>query len=330
MSRFNKPKVVVIGGGTGNFVLLQGIKTLNIDLKVIVNMSDDGGSSGILRDELGVLPPGDVRQCLVALSDTNEIRNLFNYRFNKGSFAGQSLGNIILSGLELEYNDFNQAIQITSKLLNIKGKVLPVTLTKHNLVLKDGKKKITGEYKISTLKEISNQALLSFTKQPKINPEAIEAINQADWLIIAPGNLYGTLLPIFSIKKMSNLIKKSKAKIILIANLINKPGQTTNWSILDYVQKIEQYISKNRIDYILYNKQKIPEYLLNKYASESEYPVLFDQKSSAQIKTQLIGANLLDSKIHQPSKGDTLIPRTLIRHSSKSLKNEISRLILNI
>ena len=126
-SNINNVKISLIGGGTGNFTLLSSIKKYFNKPSVIVNMSDNGGSTGLLRDELGVLPPGDIRQCLVALSDNPEVRNLFNYRFNNGRFRGQSLGNIILSGLELQYDSFEKAIEIASTILNIKGKVIPIT-----------------------------------------------------------------------------------------------------------------------------------------------------------------------------------------------------------
>ena len=126
-----KPRVVLIGGGTGSFTLLQGLKKANFDLSALVNMSDDGGSTGKLRGELGVLPPGDVRQCLVALSEIPDVRDLFNYRFGQGSLAGQSLGNIILSGLELQKGSFNEAIKVASSLLRVQGRVVPITHTRH-------------------------------------------------------------------------------------------------------------------------------------------------------------------------------------------------------
>ena len=187
----NRPKIVVIGGGTGSFTLLSALKQHNVDLTALVNMADNGGSSGLLRDELGVLPPGDVRQCLVALSTApEELRELFNYRFPEGTFGGHSFGNLFISAVESMTSDFNDAIRIAGDVLRIQGRVLPMTLKDCNLVLEVGNKKIVGEYKIAYSDfDLQEKPKLSLTPKATITTESKQAIIDADLVVIAPGNL---------------------------------------------------------------------------------------------------------------------------------------------
>ncbi len=239
-----KPHIALIGGGTGSFTLLNELKKLTPFITAIVNMSDDGGSTGLLRDELGVLPPGDVRQCLVALSDTREVRDLFNYRFDRGALANQSLGNVILSGLELKHGSFKKAVEVASSLLHITGKVAPVTLGEHTLVMKDGDEIIRGEYLIGH-RPINNPGATVFLEpKAKLNPEARSAIENADLVVIAPGNLYGSLLPALAVDGMDAAFKNSLAKKVVVANLVNKPGQTDNWHVVDYKNAGKLYRQK--------------------------------------------------------------------------------------
>ena len=186
-------KVVTLGGGTGNFTVLRGLKKYNLDLTAIVSMADDGGSTGILRDELGVLPPGDVRQCLVALSDSSKLmRNLMNYRFEDGCLQGHSVGNILLSALEKVTGSFEQSIEEVSKILSIKGKVLPITTNQVRLkMILDNNKILNGEGEIYTSTEIDNGFRSIFLEPiPKVNQRAINEIMNADLIIIGPGGLY--------------------------------------------------------------------------------------------------------------------------------------------
>lgn len=326
-SNINNVKISLIGGGTGNFTLLSSIKKYFNKPSVIVNMSDNGGSTGLLRDELGVLPPGDIRQCLVALSDNPEVRNLFNYRFNNGRFRGQSLGNIILSGLELQYDSFEKAIEIASTILNIKGKVIPITLDKHHLIMEDQGKIIKGEYRIS-IRAINNpNAKLKLEPNAKINKTAKSVLMESDIIVISPGNLYGSLLPIFIVNGFLKTILSSKAKVIYVANLVNKPGQTDQWHVVDYVNKIEQYIGKDRIDMVLYNSEPIPSTLLKKYASEGEYPVDVNPKRFDEIKAKCYGRPIVAKNIVKQDLNDKKIRRTLIRHDSEKVSHFILELI---
>ena len=225
------PNIAMIGGGTGSFTLLQELKHLTPNISALVNMSDDGGSTGRLRDELGVLPPGDVRQCLVALSDAPEVRDLFGFRFGEGAgeFRGHSLGNIILAGLELQYGDFAKATKVASRILGITGQVIPVTLDNHTLAMQDGDETVEGEYVIGHRKIDARDAHVYHQPAAFMNPEAEEAMQAANLLVIAPGNLYGSLLPALAVTGMKEAFADSPAKKVMITSLVTKPGQTDGW-----------------------------------------------------------------------------------------------------
>ena len=322
-----QPKITLIGGGTGSFTLLQELKRLTSNISAVVNMSDDGGSTGWLRDELGVLPPGDIRQCLIALSDTPEARDLFSFRFSRGLLRGQSAGNIILSALELQTGNFADAISVASKILHITGKVIPVSLEKHKLVMKDGKRIIHGEYKIAHRKLRHADASVSLDPPSQINPAAAKAIRDCDLLIIAPGNLYGSLLSTLGAQGIRDSFARSSAKKVMISNLVTKPGQTDGWHVVDYVKKIEQSIGRGQLDYVMFNNQLPSTELLRKYAADGEHPVRFEEHEFGEIDAIPIGADLLAQKAFKPHSGDTLIPRTLIRHDAQSVRREIAKLL---
>jgi uncharacterized cofD-like protein len=208
------PKIVVIGGGTGSFSVLSGLKNYAHDITAIVNMSDDGGSTGILRDELGVLPPGDIRQCLVALSQSDQImRDLFNYRFAEGTFEGHSFGNLFLTALEKVTGSFDAAVGTASQVLNISGRVVPVTLTNSQLVLAraDGTR-LTGQHAIEGA-QLTPRPKLSLTPSPTLNPEAAATIAAADLIVIAPGNLYASLAPTLIVPGLGAAVAGSPAKV---------------------------------------------------------------------------------------------------------------------
>jgi len=323
-----QPRIVVLGGGTGSFTLLQSLKQLSSHLTAIVNMSDDGGSTGVLRDELGVLPPGDVRQCLVALSDTPAVRDLFSYRFSEGRFRGQSLGNIILSGLELQYGSFEDAIRIASELLNVQGQVVPVTLQKHILMLRDGRKVIQGE------SHISNHAIehpthrLWLEPEAHINPQAKAAILEADLVVIAPGNFYSSLLPICTVEGVAAVIQETTAQVVSVTNLVNKHGQTNGWHVVDYVRQLENRLGAGAIDVVLYNDQPISDDLLKKYAAEGEFPVEINPLPFSNVQARAVGAPLVAEDIILQDPADTAIRRTLIRHDAARVCLELQKILV--
>jgi len=207
-------KIVVIGGGTGNFTVLRGLKNYDVDISAIVSMADDGGSTGILRDELGVLPPGDVRQCLVALSNSSSMmRSLMNYRFEQGGLGGHSFGNLFLSALEKVTGSFEKAIEEIGKILFIKGKVIPVTI--HQVRLKmilNNRRVLEGEKEIYLSQEI-DQGYSSIFLEPyaKANPHAIDEIINADLVVLGPGGLYTSLIPNLLVEGVREKVRQKRS-----------------------------------------------------------------------------------------------------------------------
>lgn len=317
MTNLSNARVVVFGGGTGSFTLLSALKKHAGHVTAIVNMADDGGSTGVLRDELGVLPPGDVRQCLVALSDRPEVRDLFNYRFAEGRLAGQSLGNIILSGLELQYGSFTEAVRVAGQILHIAGDVIPVTLENHRLVLHDGRMILRGEHKIDEHHIERKTALLSLEPQAVLNPAAGRAIHQADVIVIAPGNMYCSILPIFAVDGIVEALENSSAQKVYVANLVNKPRHTDGWQVVDYVRQIERYLGEGMIDAVLYNTTNAPAELETKYAAAGEVPVGVDLARFTEVRSQMLGCSLMASELVAQDAADKAVKRTLIRHDAE-------------
>jgi uncharacterized cofD-like protein len=323
-----QPRIVLFGGGTGSFTLLQGLKKLTPHLTAIVSMSDDGGSTGILRDELGVLPPGDVRQCLVALSDLPEVRDLFGYRFEAGRLKGQSLGNIILSGLELQYGNFEDAVRIAGDLLHSRGAVVPVTFDKHVLVVDDGSRVHRGEHIIDGPLPLSTAATVRLEPLAQLNPQAREAIMAADMIIIAPGSLHTSLLPILAVSGMAAALKATPAKVVSVTNLINKPGQTDDWHVVDYAKQLERYMGDGVLDVVLYNSEPITDTLLQKYASEGEFPVRIELERFTEITdVRMVDARLVSREIATQSAASDVVRRTLIRHDADAVCYELIKLL---
>lgn len=321
------PRIVLMGGGTGSFTLLQGLKRLTPHITAIVSMSDDGGSTGVLRDELGVLPPGDVRQCLVALSDNPDVRDLFSYRFEDGRFEGQSLGNIILSGLELRHGSLEKAIQVAGDILHITGQVVPVTTDKHTLVVRDGSRVYRGEHVIDGPLELGKEALVWLEPAARLNPAAMHAIKQANMVVLAPGSLHSSLLPVLAVDGMAEALQETPALVVSVSNLINKPRQTDGWHVVDYVRQYARYIGDDTIDVVLFNDQAIAAELLEKYAADGEYPVRTEAARFSEVSAQPVGARLVAREIvAQQTLGDK-IHRTLIRHDAAAVCAELQKLL---
>lgn len=321
-------KIVMIGGGTGSFTLLSGLKNYTQNITAIVNMVDDGGSTGVLRDELGVLPPGDVRQCLVALSSSPQvIRDLFNYRFGEGTFAGHAFGNLFLTALEKTTGNFADAVYTAGKILNIQGSVVPVTLKNIRLVLKTGTKTVEGQSKIEAA-QFAAKGLpkLSLKPSASINPKAETAIREADLIVIAPGNLYASIIPALLVKGVSKALKSVQAKVIYVSNLVTKPGQTDGFQVHDFANEIERFAGKGVLDYVLYNTKKPNNKLLAKYAKKGEHGVDYDLDKLSEFKFRAIGEDLLSRAIAVQDPNDKFIKRTLIRHDSDKVARQLMRL----
>lgn len=325
----NKPNVVVIGGGTGSFTLLQGLKKHPFRITALVNMADDGGSTGVLRDELGVLPPGDIRQCLVALSEaSDELRELFTFRFPSGTFGGHSFGNIFLSAVESMTNDFDDAIRIAGDVLRINGRVLPITTTNCHLVLTLDGNQIVGQRKIEETKlPIKARPNLQLDPTATISQHAKRAILEADLVIIAPGNLYASIIPALLVDGIADALEASAAKVAYVCNLVNKPQHTAEFGFHDYADEIERFIGDGRLDYVLYNTDRPSEELLDRYATDDEYPVILDQAKLDSAHYMAIGGRFLSHDDHQRDESDRFIKRSLIRHDSHTIAKALAEFI---
>lgn len=321
-----QPQIVVIGGGTGSFVMLSGLKKITDSIAAIVNMCDDGGSTGVLRDELGVLPPGDARQCLVGLSDVPEIRDLFSYRFGEGGLAGHSLGNIILSGLELQHGSFEKALEVASKILRIRGEVIPSVLGNHRLVMQDGEERIDGERNIEAHAIKNSDATVRLDPAAKANPRAIEAILAADVVVMAPGGVYNSLLPIYSIPGIAEALQRTDATVVFVSHLVNKANQTAGWHVADYVRRLERELGEGTIDVVLYNTAEISDETLRHYAADGDFPTRIDEQGFEGLSCQRHGVPLLSHEEIQQNPFDKAIMRTLIRHDPDVVAQEILKI----
>ncbi len=315
-------RIVVVGGGTGNFTVLKGLKEYPVELRAIVSMADDGGSTGILRDELGVLPPGDVRQCLVALSNSSRLmRSLMDYRFENGGLGGHSFGNLLLSALEKVTGSFEHAVEEVGKILAIQGKVIPVTThqVRLKMVLNDGNLLI-GEKEIYLSRQIEKgYSSIALEPHPKPNPNAIQEIMHADIVVLGPGGLHTSLIPNLLVEGIPEALKATHAKKMFVVNLMNRTGQTTGYQVGDYLRELNHFVGEDLFDYILVNSQIPPPHLIEAYAEEGDL-VHNNLREERVIEAPLLG------ELVAPSSRD-LIRRNLIRHDSKKLAQEIMKVV---
>jgi uncharacterized cofD-like protein len=294
-------KIVVIGGGTGAFTVLTGLRKYHCDLSAIVSMADDGGSTGVLREEFGILPPGDIRRALVALAsaDRKILSDLFSYRFEEGwGFAGHSFGNLFLTVLERLTGSFKNAVKEASQLLGVKGEVIPVTLQKTTLFakLEDGRI-IKGETNIDIPKHDGRIKIESvyLKPKPKANPEAILAINKASAIVIGPGDLYTSIIPNLLVSGIPEAIRKSPAKKIYVCNLMTKFGETYGFRASDFLNTIQRYLGENVIDFFIVNSKRPTPERLRPYIRENSDVVEIDEENLGRNPI-LIKADLLRKK----------------------------------
>ena len=323
-------RIVVIGGGTGSFTLLRSLKGYTRHITALVNMADDGGSTGQLRDELGVLPPGDVRQCLVALSESERVRDLFNYRFEEGTFAGHAFGNLFMAALEKMTGNFAEAVEEASRVLNIVGSVEPITLDKVTLVMENARGEVTrGEFQIGHADfGDGKRPKISLDPEPVLNPKAKEAIEQADLVVIAPGNLYGSLAPALVVPGMSEALNSTNARKIYVCNLVTKPGQTDDFTVIDFAEEIERFAG-TKLDHVLYNEEQPAKELLEKYAKEGELPVAADRDHLKRQHYKAKGGKFLSGEFVASNSGvaDPIAStRTLIRHDADAIARALMKI----
>lgn len=313
--------IVVIGGGTGSTVVLEGLKKYReLHLSVIVGMMDDGGSNATVRDEFGLLPLSDVRKSILALSEDNEnsyLRKLLTYRYSGSeNLNGHTLGNLLMVAMSDILGSEMEAIDTLSQMFGVRGDVIPVTLDDVRLVAEydDNSKKI-GEHYIDEPEKDINIVKFYLDKKASANPKAIEAIKEAEYIILGPGDLYTTLLPNLLVDGISKAVKKSHAKVIYISNLMTKIGQTRHKSVKDIVNIVEGYIGK-KLSYILINSGRIPKEAYQRYLADGESLIKDDieeDEGQAVLRKDLVAND--DIKIE---KGD-ILKRSLVRHDSQKV-----------
>lgn len=333
MKNTHKSKVVVIGGGTGTFTILSGLKKYpQLNISVIVSMMDDGGSNRVIRDEFGLLPTSDLRQCMVALagSDSDEtLRKLFTYRYENGvGIAGMTFGNLFMAALTDIYGgDQKKAIEETCELLGVNGKIIPVTLEKTNLVATyENGKQILGEHEIDEPnKNIGKSRIMDLQVFPKItvNKDALIAIRGADLIILGPGDFYTSILPNVVVDGIAHEIVKSHGKVVFVMNLMTKYGQTIGFKTSTFVSEINKYLGKDPDIVLINSAKKIPSSVLKKYEAEKAELVPDDLKKT---KMKVVKKQLISNKVYEKPKSDKLV-RSLIRHDSEKLAKAIVELL---
>lgn len=316
-------KVVVIGGGTGTVSVLNGIKEYydQLEISVVVNMTDDGGSNAVVRDEFGILPLSDLRKSIIALADRGNgmLRELFNYRFEEGDgLSGHTLGNLIMMGLTRITGSEVEAIKSASRLFNVRGEILPVTLDDVRLQAEysDGSV-VTGEHLIDEPEDFDTSlkiTQLSVTPEAKAYDLVLQKIREADYIIVGPGDLYTSTLANLIVDGIPEELSKSKAKIIFISNLMTKLGQTHNMTHSDLANEVTRYC-KRKPDIVLINSREIPDDIIEKYAKAHEFVIKDDLDDN---KYKVIREDLIGDREITRAKGDKL-KRSLVRHDSRKL-----------
>lgn len=290
------PKITTIGGGTGLSTLLRGLKQYSANITAIVTVADDGGSSGRLRREIGVLPPGDIRNCLAALADEETLlAELFQYRFRAGSgLVGHSFGNLFLTALNEITGDLEQAITASSKVLAVRGQVLPATLSDMRLwaQLEDGRR-IEGESSITeaggTIVRIG-----STPANPPALPRALKAIEEADYIIIGPGSLYTSVIPNLLVPDITDAIAKRQVPCIYVCNIMTQPGETQHYTVADHIRAIDNVCGQPIFSTVLVQKRMPSAKALIRYAQEDSHPVALDREAVAQLGRRVILADVMD------------------------------------
>ncbi|MDR0268888.1 YvcK family protein [Paenibacillus sp.] len=311
-----RPRIVVMGGGTGLSVMLRGLKEMPLDITAIVTVADDGGSSGILRSELQMPPPGDIRNVLTALADVEPLMSeMLTYRFSSGSgLAGHSLGNLILAAITDISGDFVTAVRELSRVFAVRGRVLPAAgeAVVLSAEMVDGTI-VTGESKIP---EVGGRIKRVFLEPSEVEPlpEAVAAIEEADAILIGPGSLYTSILPNLLVPKLAEAVMASEAIKIFVCNVMTQPGETDGYTVSDHLQAIYDHIGKHLFDYVIVNSGDIPPQVQDKYAEKGAKPVELDYDEVTNLGYKVIA--------------DTLVLfRTYLRHDAEKLSHHIYQLV---
>jgi uncharacterized cofD-like protein len=319
MKTSHEKKFVVIGGGTGTSTVVSGLKTKPVKITALVSVADSGGSTGRLRDEFGFQPVGDLRQSLAALAKEGSqewIRKLLLYRFEKGEgLKGHNLGNLILTALQDMAGSTTSALEIAEQIFQLRGEILPVTARNVQLVIEyeDGTVVIGEDNLNEHVQSAKKIRSVRLSPRAKLYKEAVNALREADVIVIGPGDYYASILAALSVEDMAQVMRNVTGKIVYVVNLMTRLNQTHNMSALDHLQGIEQAIGRT-CDAVIVNNGKIPNAILKKYAAEHEFPVVHDLRTDPRCITR-------DVVSHDTVKqvwGDTL-ERSLLRHDARKL-----------
>ncbi len=342
-SRRKKPlqsrglRVVALGGGTGLSALLRGLKEHVVrradrhatrerpiaDLAAIVTVTDDGGSSGRLRRENRMLPPGDIRNCMVALSkDEALLGRLFQYRFHAGrGLVGHNFGNLFLAALTHVTGDFAEAVRVSSKVLAIRGRIFPSTISNVHLIatLANGQR-VSGETKISRSRVPIRQIQL-VPRRVRALPRAIDAIQKADLILMGPGSLYTSVIPNLLIPEIAQAIARSKAPRVYVANLMTQPGETTDYALSEHLRAIQRHVGKRVIDWVVANRQPVSPDVARRYRAQGAEAVVVDAEKVLKLKVKLVLDNLLEEhgliRHNSPRLARLLVDEFLLRPSRR-------------
>lgn len=328
-----KKSVAVIGGGTGTYTVLSGLKKFPLKLTAVVSMMDSGGSNRVIRDEFGLLPTSDIRQCMVALASDKShelLRQLFTYRYSQGTgISGMTFGNLFMAALTDIYGAQEEAIEKTCEILDVEGDIVPVTYDDVHLVARySNGKQVLGEHFIDEPDDDTGKhRIIEMETIPEAiaNTRAIKAIKNADLIILGPGDLYTSTICNLLVKGIKKAINQSTAKVIYIMNLMTKHGETHGFTAKNHIDELEKYLGGGEIDICLVNKTRdFPKRLLERYAQEKAESVKDDLVEFKAKK--IIRKNFVSSRVYKKSKGDQLT-RSLIRHDSDKLAKTIANLV---
>jgi len=323
MSKNKGKNVVVFGGGTGLSILLRGLKNYTDNITAVVTVADDGGGSGKLREDMGMLPPGDIRNCLISLSDVEPItEKLMQHRFKEGYLKGQSFGNLFIAAMYEIFGDFEHALKELGSIFRITGKILPMTLEDASLKaeLKSGEiiygENYIPEYVRKTGDTIKKMMLIPEESQPMY--ETVASIREADVVVLGPGSLYTSVIPNILVKDVVRHIKESKAKVVYIANIMTQPGETDGYNVLNHLNALIEHCGQNIIEYVFVNNKLAEESILNKYKKEKSEPVLLDdnqRKIITDMNIELVEEDFLE------------VEKQYIKHDSDKLGLLITKII---
>lgn len=315
------PKIVAVGGGTGLSTMLRGLKQYSSNLTALVTVADDGGGSGILREDLGMLPPGDIRNCILALADTEPImQKLLQYRFQDGMLKGQSFGNLFLAAMDGISDSFEEAVKKMSDVLAVTGTVLPITLEDVRLCAEtDSGHTILGEFNIGHRsdndKSKINRVYLNQTNVKPLN-EAIEAIMDADIVVLGPGSLYTSIIPNLLVDGVCEALSKTKAIIVYVCNVMTQPCETDGYTLSEHIKAIEKHSKKGIIDYCIVNTADIPYELKERYEKDGAEMVKVDSEVVDKMGIEIVSGDF-----------KAIINNSYVRHDSNKLAKQVIQLV---